>query len=72
MAPVDLYAFRYDGDTILVRSASEQLAICRAFHEVAESYDITADRLERIEWPTAGDYLVVGDLEEPVILDGGE
>ncbi len=67
---MDQYAFQYDGDTLLVPARDEQMARCRAFHEVCVSYDVDPDRLQQIEWPSDEDY--VGPLgDEPAILEGG-
>lgn len=67
---MDLYAFRYQGDTILVRSTTERAAVCRAFHEVCESYELDPDRLERLGWPADDDFFEL-DLDEPAIIEGG-
>lgn len=68
---MDLYAFKFDGDRILIRARSEQAAVCRAYHEVVTEYDVDPDRLQQIGWPGEGDFSVLGDIDEPVILEGG-
>ena len=66
-----LYAFSFNDDTLLLRASSEGMARCRAFHEVCDTYDLDPDRLEQLNWPSEGDYSRLGDLDEPVLLEGG-
>lgn len=66
-----LYAFTYDGDTLLVDSSTEQAAVARAFHEVVVTYDVDPDRLEQLGWPDDSDYIAIGEVDEPHILRGG-
>jgi hypothetical protein len=67
---VDLYAFQFDGDTILLRADSERAAVCRAYHEVVTEYGLDPDRLQRMGWPGDQDFSILGDIDEPVILEG--
>lgn len=67
-----VYAFTFQGDTLLLEHASAEQAKRRAYLEVAQTYEIDPDRLDRIEWPTDGDYVEVGSLDEPVFLEGVE
>ena len=69
---MDQYVFTFQGTPILLQAPSERLACCRAFHEVVTEFDVDPDRLQRVGWPDATDYSRIGDLSEPVILEGAE
>jgi len=68
-----IYAFPFDGCTLLLSQESDQKACRRAYHERIDTYDLSPDRLDKIDWPSEDDYerLAKGKIEEPVILEGG-
>jgi len=68
---VALYAFTFRDDTILLDADDERAACCRAFFEVADEYDVAPGRLETMGWPEDADFFRLGDIDEPVILEGG-
>lgn len=66
---MDQYAFKFQGDTIVLRASSAREACCRAFHEVAVSYDVDPDRLQQMGWPSDADFSAF-ETDSPVILEG--
>jgi len=68
---VETYAFQFQGDTLLVPAESERAACCRAFFEICDTYDLDPDRLQKMQWPAEGDYSRLGDIDEPILLEGG-
>jgi len=66
-----LYAFRFQGETLLLRAASDVRAQCRAFHEVVETYDLDPDRLDELGWPADQDYSALDVSDGPIVLEGG-